>query len=111
MGHALPQTVALVEEVLAPYDDAHGSYVLPTTWKARPKIGRWWEWLQESGGAAVPIKHEEFERQFAAAKRRFSVRVSAGEPVVMAYLLWLLMQDVLASDPSQPQAVLALPSP
>jgi len=106
--HSLPQTVALLEEVLEPYESSDAVLVLPTTWKAKPKIGRWWEWLEESGSTTVPLGLDEFERRFAAAKRRFSVRVSAGEPVVMAYILWTLLEQTLGA---KVQEILALPSP
>jgi len=117
-AHGVPGTVALLKEVLAPYAEGRGTFVLPSTWKARPKIGKWWEWLEREGSASnnkgVPglVGREEFERQFAAAKRRFSVRVSAGEPVVMAYLLWLLLEDALgAAAKGAKEEILALPSP
>jgi len=110
-AHSLPQTVAVLEEVIAPYAVAGGEYALPTKWKAKPKIGRWREWLEDSGG--VPVARAEFERRFAVAQRRFSVHVSAAEPVVIAYLLWLLLEDALgaASTDDGHAEVLALPGP
>lgn len=127
-AHTLPQTVALLHEVLGPYAVTlgHGGaaqeYLLPTTWKARPKVGRWWEWLEEgsrvghAGSSRRPVARDEFERRFAAAKRRFSVRISSGEPVVMGYLLWLLLEDALGAgrageEGSSPEPLLALPGP
>lgn len=126
-AHTLPQTVALLEEVLGPYVVVghRDALQLPTTWTARPKIGRWWEWLEvearskgggHEGGSSTgraPVGQEEFERRFAAAKQRFSVRVSAGEPVVMAYMTWLLLEEVMGAAPQagQQEVVLSLPSP
>jgi len=116
---ALPQAVALLEEVLSPYAADDDAFVLPTAWKARPKMGRWWEWLEESGrgggtGGSLPVDSAEFEHRFAAAKRRFSLRVSAAEPVVMAYSLWHILEDELGPVPSDighQEVVLSLPSP
>jgi len=109
-AHSLPQTVAMLEEVIAPYAVAGGEYALPTKWKAKPKIGRWREWLEDSGG--VPVAREEFERRFAVAQRRFSVHVSAAEPVGMAYLLWLLLEDAMGAESAGgTEEILALPAP
>lgn len=110
--YSLPQTVALIQEVLGPHLVTADEYRLPMTWKSRPKIGRWWEWLEEEGGGDRPLAHDEFERRFAAAKRRFSVRASAQEPMVMAYLFWLLLEEIMGSKAHGGHTeVLALPSP
>uniref|UniRef100_A0A7S2KNR0 Uncharacterized protein n=1 Tax=Zooxanthella nutricula TaxID=1333877 RepID=A0A7S2KNR0_9DINO len=117
--HSLPSTVELLDEVLSPFAvvGRPDVLVLPTTWKARPKIGRWWEWLTDGGGRAAaagrPMALEDFEKRFALAKRRFMVRVSAAEPIVMAYILWLILEDVLGATArdGQQEAMLALPSP
>lgn len=115
--HTLPQTFSFLERLLAPYSAfSGGPLLLPQTWKPKPKIGRWWEWLGGVGNQAksgTPLKQKEFERRFAAAKRRFSVRVSAAEPIVMVYILWLLLDEIFGTVvPGEgPKEVLALPSP
>lgn len=122
----LPALTVLLRKLLKPYATGGASLIkgeltigetliLPQTWKAKPKVGRWWEWMRGDGhqdDAGQPMDQSEFERRFAAAKRKFSVHLSAGEPVVMVYLLWLLLEDSLGKASQEgPQEVLALPSP
>eukprot|EP00747_Dinoflagellata_sp_TGD_P016785 gnl/TRDRNA2_/TRDRNA2_125360_c0_seq1.p1 gnl/TRDRNA2_/TRDRNA2_125360_c0~~gnl/TRDRNA2_/TRDRNA2_125360_c0_seq1.p1 ORF type:complete len:529 (+),score=111.48 gnl/TRDRNA2_/TRDRNA2_125360_c0_seq1:81-1667(+) len=140
-GGSLSRMTSVLEELLAPYAGPRGSYALPTTWRAKPKIGRWWEWLSDEGKAddgrrlgtrgswrgdgwktgadgtgsdGAPLGASEFERRFEMAKRRFSVRLSASEPIVMAYLLWLLLEEVLGTSVARDGGhteILSLPGP
>lgn len=112
---SLSAMVKLLEDVLSPYKEGDGDGLrLPNTWKAKPRIGAWWEWLKDGeAGLGKPVSQNEFERRFKAAKRRFSVHVSNSEPITMAYLMWLIMEETLSSPDADADAreVLALPSP
>lgn len=124
MEHGVSQLVEFLQEVLAPYVVLGGELLLPKSWKAKPKIGRWWEWLDDRSATEItakgveipsappPIDRDEFERRFGIAKRKFSVHISASQPAVMAYLMWLLLEEVLGAT-AHPgmEEVLALPSP
>merc|ERR1712216_519389 len=75
LSTSVPWTVEFLELLLLPYAGGEdGGYALPTTWQSKPKIGRWWDWLEDGAqrianddadGIHEPMAQAEFEKRFA----------------------------------------------